>query len=183
MRLWTLHPKYLDVRGLAALWREGLLAQAVLRGRTKGYVHHPQLVRFRSRPSPVGAMADYLRAVQAEAVSRGYRFNTRKISRARDSGSIEVTHGQLQYEWNHLTAKLETRDTKWRARLENVRRPQPHPLFRIVPGSIEAWEKRATADHKRKKNGTDLIFLPEERIEPRWRENKPVSFSRAFSPL
>jgi len=25
MRLWTLHPKYLDARGLVALWREGLL--------------------------------------------------------------------------------------------------------------------------------------------------------------
>ncbi|HEU5178767.1 MAG TPA: pyrimidine dimer DNA glycosylase/endonuclease V, partial [Burkholderiales bacterium] len=32
MRLWSLHPKYLDARGLVALWREALLAQAVLRG-------------------------------------------------------------------------------------------------------------------------------------------------------
>lgn len=48
MRLWSVHPKYLDVRGLVALWREGLLAQAVLRGRTKGYLHHPQLERFRA---------------------------------------------------------------------------------------------------------------------------------------
>ena len=23
MRLWSLHPKYLDVRGLVAVWREG----------------------------------------------------------------------------------------------------------------------------------------------------------------
>jgi hypothetical protein len=43
MRLWSVHPKYLDARGLVALWREGLLAQAVLRGRTSGYVRHPQL--------------------------------------------------------------------------------------------------------------------------------------------
>ncbi len=34
MRLWTLHPKYLDPRGLVALWREALFAQAVLRGWT-----------------------------------------------------------------------------------------------------------------------------------------------------
>ena len=27
MRLWTLHPKYLDAAGLVALWREALLAQ------------------------------------------------------------------------------------------------------------------------------------------------------------
>jgi hypothetical protein len=39
---------YLDGRGLVALWREALLAQAVLRGRTRGY-RHPQLARFRSR--------------------------------------------------------------------------------------------------------------------------------------
>ena len=51
MRLWSVHPKYLDARGLVALWREALLAQAVLRGRTNGYVHHPQLQRFRTQPS------------------------------------------------------------------------------------------------------------------------------------
>ena len=37
MRLWSLRPKYLDSQGLVALWREGLLAQAVLRGKTRGY--------------------------------------------------------------------------------------------------------------------------------------------------
>ena len=36
MRLWSLHPRYLDAKGLVALWREGLLAQAVLKGQTKG---------------------------------------------------------------------------------------------------------------------------------------------------
>jgi hypothetical protein len=72
MRLWSVHPKYLDSRGLVALWREALLAQAVLRGRTNGYVHHPQLQRFRAQPSPLGAIADYLRGVHLEAVRRGY---------------------------------------------------------------------------------------------------------------
>ena len=37
MRLWTLHPKYLDPQGLVALWREALLARAVLQGKTRGY--------------------------------------------------------------------------------------------------------------------------------------------------
>ena len=41
MRLWTLHPQYLDPRGLVALWREALLAQKVLLGRTRGYRAHP----------------------------------------------------------------------------------------------------------------------------------------------
>ena len=35
MRLWTLHPRYLDAQGLTALWRESLLARAVLRGETR----------------------------------------------------------------------------------------------------------------------------------------------------
>jgi hypothetical protein len=34
MRLWSLHPKHLDRQGLLAVWREGLLAQEVLRGET-----------------------------------------------------------------------------------------------------------------------------------------------------
>lgn len=145
MRLWTLHPKYLDARGLVALWREGLLAQAVLRGRTNGYVNHPQLIRFRGLPSPVGAVADYLRAVHAEAVTRGYSFDARKISRAHSSRSVNVTRGQLEYEWHHLMAKLATRDPERQARFEKVRRVRPHPLFHVVPGGVEPWEKRPMA--------------------------------------
>ena len=118
MRLWSVHPKYLDARGLVAQWREGLLAQAVLRGRTNGYRHHPQLQRFRAQPSPLGAIADYLRGVHAEAVNRGYAFAARKISPARASGVIAVTRGQLMHEWSHLMAKLAIRDPELRSRLD-----------------------------------------------------------------
>jgi hypothetical protein len=145
MRLWTLHPKYLDARGLVALWREGLLAQAVLRGQTKGYTHHPQLVRFRQRPSPVGAIAGYLRDVHAEAAARGYCFDPGKIVRARRDGPIAVPRGQLDYEWQHLLAKVKARDPAWAVRLEPVRRPRPHPLFRIVAGGVADWEKGTPA--------------------------------------
>ncbi len=141
MRLWSLHPRYLDARGLAALWREGLLAQAVLRGRTTGYVHHPQLKRFRARPSAVGAIASYLRAVHAEAVGRGYTFAPEKIGRARHAGSIAVTRGQLAHEWAHLMAKLARRDQERHRRLKRLARPRPHPLFRVVPGGVEPWER------------------------------------------
>ena len=72
MRLWTLHPKYLDARGLVALWREALLAQAVLGRQTGGYTRHPQLIRFRNSPSPTESLASYLQAVHAEASRRGY---------------------------------------------------------------------------------------------------------------
>jgi hypothetical protein len=146
MRLWTLHPKYLDARGLVAVWREGLLAQAVLRGRTTGYLHHPQLHRFRSHPSALAAIANYLRVVHNEAWARGYRFAARKIGRSRDSAVITVTRGQLDHEWHHLMTKLSVRNIERRARLEAVRRIQPHPLFRIVPGGVEPWEKVAAAN-------------------------------------
>ena len=141
MRLWTIHPKYLDARGLVALWREALLAQAVLRGRTTGYRHHPQLVRFRARRSPVGAVARYLRAVAAEARRRGYAFEAAKIGRADDPSRVPVTRGQLDHEWRHLLAKLAVRDPARRAALERVRRPAPHPSFRVVAGGVEPWER------------------------------------------
>jgi len=149
MRLWSVHPKYLDARGLVALWREALLAQAVLRGRTTGYVHHPQLLRFRAQRSPVAAIGAYLRAIHAESVRRGYAFAARKISAARESEVIPVTRGQLAHEWTHLLAKLATRDPERRRQLARVGRPQPHPSFRVVPGPVETWEKRPGAKVRR----------------------------------
>jgi hypothetical protein len=141
VRLWSLHPKYLDARGLVAVWREGLLAQAVLRGRTAGYRHHPQLHRFRAHAAPCGAIAAYLRGVHAEAQNRTYAFAARKIGRANNAEVIAVTRGQIMREWEHLLAKLEVRDPELRDRLELVKRPQPHPLFRVVAGDVEPWEK------------------------------------------
>jgi hypothetical protein len=150
MRLWSVHPKYLDARGLVALWREALLAQAVLRGRTSGYVHHPQLQRFRAQASPIGAIADYLRAVHAEADRRGYAFAEQKISRKRGSEVISVTRGQLMYEWGHLMSKLAIRDPELHRRLATVSRPQSHPLFRILAGDVETWEKQAATSARRR---------------------------------
>ena len=37
IRIWTLHPKYLDAKGLVAVWREALLAKHVLENKAKGY--------------------------------------------------------------------------------------------------------------------------------------------------
>ena len=148
MRLWSLHPRYLDARGLVALWREALLAQAVLRGRTRGYRHHPQLERFRAHPRPRAAIAAYLRAVRAEAEARGYAFGARRIGRGVTRVKIEVSDGQLRYEWRHLTHKLRGRDPRWRRTLGPVKRIEAHPLFVAVRGGIAAWE--AGAPRRRK---------------------------------
>ncbi len=140
MRLWTVHPRYLDVRGLVALWREALLAQAVIAGKTRGYTHHPQLRRFRESASPLTAIAAYLRAVHAEAVGRGYQFDASKIGSAGQIGAMLATRGQLDYEWDHLKAKLRVRSPSWLAGQIFKSGPEPHPLFQVVAGGVAEWE-------------------------------------------
>jgi hypothetical protein len=141
MRLWTVHPRYLDPRGLVALWREALLAQKVLRGETVGYTAHPQLIRFRQQRDPLAAIATYLAAVHDEALFRGYQFDATRIGPDRSSRRIPETDGQLRYEWQHLRAKLEARSVEFLDQLENAPGPEPHPLFRIIPGDVRAWER------------------------------------------
>ena len=142
MRIWSFHPKYLDSKGLVALWRESLLAQKVLEGETSGYRNHPQLSRFRSQPDPAAAISTYLENVFAEAVLRGYRFDHAKIKGRRTNIQIQVTKGQLVYEWGHFRKKLLARDRNWYQKLPGERVPEPHPLFRIVAGDVETWERR-----------------------------------------
>ena len=141
MRLWSLHPKYLDSRGLVALWREALLAQAVLRGKTRGYQHHPQLNRFRAHKSPVSAAATYLLAVHREAVGREYSFDRSKIGTVRKAIRIPVTSGQMDYEWSHLLAKLAVRDPVRYEKLRSLKSIECHPMFRRVAGGVESWER------------------------------------------
>lgn len=146
MRLWSIHPELLDAKGLVALWREALLAQAVLAEQTRGYRNHPQLARFRATRNPRGAIATYLRAIAAEADRRGYHFDRSKIARRSFRGKLPVTLGQINYELAHLLGKLRRRDP---ARYEQLREtlvnpdhlPQTHPLCSSHPGPIEPWER------------------------------------------
>ena len=141
MRIWTLHPKYLDPQGLVALWREALLARAVLRGETRGYRHHPQLLRFQSHAAPRSAINAYLGAVFLEAESRGYSFDRRKIGPMRAVPRIDSTAGQLRYEWRHLMGKLRARSPSLYRKWRGVSSSDAHPLFRIKRGAIESWER------------------------------------------
>lgn len=141
MRLWSLHPAHLDVKGLVALWREALLAQKVLCGLTKGYRNHPQLNRFKQQADPVAAIASYLREVQKEATRRGYHFDASKIAGRAQRTRIPVTDGQLAYELVHLKAKLKTRDPAALVKLEAAEM-QVHPLFKVVEGGVADWEIR-----------------------------------------
>ena len=163
MRIWSLHPCLLDRRALVACWRETLLAQKVLRGLTRGYTNHPQLTRFRAHPQPLEAVAAYLSGLADEADTRGYSFNRALIGAGEDSTSehgadkaenpyasvarIPVPLGQLEYELAFLQHKVAGRDPEWEHQLRERLAARgelaacAHPLFEVVPGTIEPWEK------------------------------------------
>ena len=142
MRLWSLHPRYLDAKGLVALWREALLAQKVLTGSTRGYRNHPQLERFHAHPSPERALAAYLHCVCDESTQRGYNFDRTRIHLLKgDMRPIEVSEGQLLYELSHLAAKLKRRAPDDLERLQGITVPDPHPCFAAVLGPIASWER------------------------------------------
>lgn len=141
MRLWTLHPKYLDPQGLVALWREALLARAVLHGLTRGYTRHPQLERFRGHADPRLAICVYLSAVHGESLARGYTFDAAKVGEVRDCLRIRAPAGQVAYEWQHLLAKLASRNPALHERWRGVETPALHPLFEPCAGGIEPWER------------------------------------------
>jgi hypothetical protein len=144
MRLWTIHPKYLDQKGLVALWRESLLAKSVLEGNTTGYVNHPQLTRFRKFSDPVMAINKYLSEVCEEAGKRGYSFNKNKCEIVDFFEKVDVTNGQVEYEVNHLKKKLTTRDPDLRSKLSGD--TDVFSIFNIVPGEVEDWEKVTDLD-------------------------------------
>jgi hypothetical protein len=140
MRIWSLHPKYLDAKGLVALWRETLLARNVLEGKTAGYRNHPQLSRFKQAKRPIEAINQYLSEIYLESVRRNYNFDKQKIDWSFKKSRLPVTTGQLNYEAKHLLSKLKTRDINKYKELKTRSTFDIHPLFFLVNGDIEKWE-------------------------------------------
>lgn len=145
MRLWSIHPKYLDKIGLVALWRESLLAKKVLEGKTKGYVNHPQLLRFKGYSNPIDLIDAYLFQIYCEAKGRGYSFDYSKIRYIAISEAVSVTTGQLKFEFKHLLRKLRKRDRIWFEKLRKLdtRSIEANPVFKVIEGEVESWEKGA----------------------------------------
>lgn len=140
MRIWSLHPKYLDTKGLVALWREALLAKHVLEGKTKGYKNHPQLNRFKKTKYPIDLINQYLSEVYHEAVNRNFNFDKQKIDWTFRKSTVPVTTGQMRYEARHLLIKLEKRDYNKYKELKSILTFDIHPIFKLVDGEIEEWE-------------------------------------------
>lgn len=141
MRLWSIHPKYLDAKGLVAVWREALLAQKVLIGKTKGYKNHPQLDRFKSIKSPTKGIGKYLYFIWEEANQRGYRFNRKKIININNYDKMPVNSGQIEFEWRHFKKKAKQRDKKVYNEIRKIKKPETNPIFRVKKGKKEEWEK------------------------------------------
>lgn len=140
MRLWSLDPALLDRMALVACWREGILAQKVLAGNTKGYTKHPQLERFRSSPDPLAAIGHFLESLYLEAVERGYNFDASRINvRDRPVPRIPLHAGQLEYEHNWLVEKVRQRQPDWLVVLDGPARAARS--FEVVPGGVESWER------------------------------------------
>lgn len=141
MRLWSLHPEYLDYKGLTALWREGLLAQKVILGETIGYKNHPQLERFKKTSDPAGSIASYLLEIYRESQNRGFEFDRKKIAEKGTNKKIKVTRGQVEFELDHLKKKLKGRDEAKYKEIMTIRASKTNPIFIMTAGDIESWEK------------------------------------------
>jgi hypothetical protein len=148
MRLWTLHPRFLDAQGLTALWRESLLARAVLQGLTRGYRQHPQLQRFQAHAQPQLAIDRYLHGVHAESLARGYRYDAGKLGPLDAGVRLQASSGQLALEWQHLLAKLHARSPVLYQQWRDVETPDCHPMFTVVPGPIAPWERAGHTEHR-----------------------------------
>ena len=152
MRLWSISPKYLDTKGLLALWREALLAKKVLEGKTNGYKNHPQLIRFKQSSDPLLYINIYLKQIYDEGKKRVYKFDYSKIDEEKievlnilNLEKIKVTEGQIKYEFEFLKMKLKRRDFQKYLEIENIAKEKAievNPIFEVIVGEVEKWEKK-----------------------------------------
>jgi len=149
MRLWSIHPKYLDPKRLTAQWREALLCRAVLEGKTKGYKQHPQFLRIKHHTQPHYFVNRYLLEIWEESKKRGYDFDKSKLMENLHEKYqcpfelLEVTEGQLEYEFFHLQNKLDEFDAQ-RVLNEQMFADEGilnNEIFAIIPGPIMEFEK------------------------------------------
>ncbi len=144
MRLWSLHPEYLDGKGLVALWRESILAQKILMGKINAYKNHPQLIRFRKSREPIVLINIYLLEIYKEAKRRGYKFDINKIIGIglNTREKILVTEKQVEYEFQLLKHKLQKRDRSKLREISMEKGIKLNRIFKEIPGEIEEWERQ-----------------------------------------
>lgn len=132
MRLWSIHPKYLDKHALIALWREGLLAQKALSG--KGLVDEAnvQLVRFKKSANPVRAIGSYLSFVASEGAKQGCKLNHERILQPNFEAKFMTTDvAQMELEVEQLKARMKTRNKDKFKLLTDVHKFEANPVFTL----------------------------------------------------
>ena len=149
MRIWSIHPMYLDSKRLTAQWREALLCRAVLEGNTKGYKKHPQFLRVKNFHQPHYFINMFLYEIWNESKNRGYSFDKDKLMSdlSLKYGCLldlmEVTEGQLEYEFKHLQNKLGEFNSKYIENNQMINEDGilPNPCFMSIQGDIMDFEK------------------------------------------
>jgi hypothetical protein len=158
MRLWSFHPKYLDNVGLSRAINEGVSGYKALTGKQKMWKNHPQLTRFKDYgETQLKLYIEHLlihfynrKCISIKLSPQPFNVFVKDV--------IEVTTGQLIYEWNHYLNKLEKRNNDLYQELMHITCPEPHPLLEVVEGDIESWEK------VRSKLGEDKMKINEKAL-------------------
>lgn len=146
MRIWSIHPKYLDRQGLGGAWKEAHQAQAILRRHIVGgqpfadipYGMHPQLDRLKAQPDPLGALGLVMTTIRDEGISRGYSYKA-AILRVDQSARFWISEAQLAYERLHMMRKLRNRDPARADALLEI--PDVMPMVDFIGGGIASWER------------------------------------------
>lgn len=150
MRLWSLHPSYLDKQALQVCWADALQAleyykqeRAYMKGITNDLspYFYPCLDRFRMTGSPIAHITNYLHGLCDESERRNTPFGRAKLPEFTPGLRLKVTDGQIAREEKLLLLQLNRRkQTQLWMDLFVAEYVQPHPLFEIVSGPVEPWE-------------------------------------------
>jgi len=102
-------------------------------------------VEVRTGPEPAAEVAIHLtnnlsQGVNVYVVNGASDIFVKQVA-ANSVEHIPVTRGQLEFEWQHLLAKVAERNPGHYRELRLVRAPRCHPLVRLRAGNIEAWER------------------------------------------
>lgn len=134
MRIWTLHPRYLDDATLREAWRDGLAARRRLVAGSKGRPTDPLIHAIAACKHPVRVIDAYLSHLHQEAQRRGKAFDRSRIDGARAGAGFAVDSERVRDDWDQLMARMAEREPARHERQAELRRPHCHPAFKRIPG-------------------------------------------------
>lgn len=130
MSLWSVHPRYLDNKGLISAWNRGLQLQKQLSTEPARNTGNSQLIMFSRQEKPLHAIGSYLSFIASEGCRRGYKFTHEKILYPNfDEELLPIDSEQLRSENQMLQNRLKTRDKNRYQQLSSQSWPETHPLF------------------------------------------------------